>query len=72
MTTRGIALNDLVGQRVPRSGGALPRLELCEPCRHLEALTEPGVIKAFVHRGGLRADMLDGGTIAVGDAVSPG
>ena len=35
-------------------------------------MTEPGVIKAFVHRGGLRADVLEGGTIAVGDAVTTG
>ena len=30
------------------------------------------MIKAFVHRGGLRADVLEGGTIAVGDAVTTG
>ena len=30
------------------------------------------MIKALVHRGGLRADILTDGTIAVGDAVTPG
>ena len=30
---------------------------------------EPDTIKALVHRGGLRADILESGTIAVGDEV---
>ena len=45
-------------------------VELCEPCRHLTALIgDPNPIKALVHRGGLRADILESGTIAVGDEV---
>jgi MOSC domain-containing protein YiiM len=32
-------------------------------------MTQPGVIKAFVHRGGLNADILSDGEIAVGDPV---
>ena len=71
VTTRGIALNDLVGREFMVGGVRCRGVELCEPCKHLESLTEPGVIKAFVHRGGLRANILDGGTIAVGDPVSP-
>ena len=42
---------------------------LCEPCNHLESLTSPGVLRGLVHRGGLRADVLRGGTIRVGDEV---
>jgi MOSC domain-containing protein YiiM len=34
-------------------------------------MTEPGVIKAFVHRGGLNADILSDGEISVGDSVTP-
>ena len=45
-------------------------LELCEPCTHLEGLTRPGVLKGLVHRGGLRASILSGGEIAVGDPVT--
>jgi hypothetical protein len=37
----------------------------------LEALTEAGVRKAFVHRGGLRADVLGDGIITVGDSIRP-
>jgi len=72
VTTRGIALNDLVGREFHVGAVRCRGYELCEPCRHLEGMTEPGVIKAFVHRGGLRADVLEGGTIAVGDAVTAG
>ena len=67
--TRGIGLNDLVGKHF-RVGEVecLGRL-LNEPCTHLESLTEPGVLRGLVHRGGLRADVLHGGTIRVGDEV---
>ena len=68
--TRGIGLNDLVGKRF-RVGEVecLGRL-LNEPCAHLESLTEPGVLRGLVHRGGLRADVLRGGTIRVGDEIA--
>ncbi len=41
----------------------------CEPCAHLERLTRPGVLRGLVHRGGLRADVLSGGEIRVGDRI---
>jgi MOSC domain-containing protein YiiM len=44
-------------------------VELCEPCLHLHSLTRPGIIKDLIHRGGLRADILSGGTISVGDRL---
>jgi MOSC domain-containing protein YiiM len=67
--TRGIGLNELVGKRF-RVGEVecLGRL-LNEPCTHLESLTQPGVLRGLVHRGGLRADVLRGGTIRVGDEI---
>jgi MOSC domain-containing protein YiiM len=42
---------------------------LAEPCSHLEKLARPGLLRPLVHRGGLRADILVGGRIALGDAV---
>jgi MOSC domain-containing protein YiiM len=68
--TRGIRLNDLVGRRFTVGEVECVGQELCEPCRHLQALTRPGVLRGLVHRGGLRADVLSGGRIAVGDRVS--
>jgi MOSC domain-containing protein YiiM len=69
ITTRGIALNDLVGTEFRVGALRCVGVELCEPCAPLEDMTEKGVIKALVHRGGLRADVMDGGRIAVGDPV---
>jgi len=69
VVTRGIALNNLVGRRFAVGGVACLGVELCEPCNHLQSLTEPGVLRGLVHRGGLRADLLADGEIAVGDAV---
>lgn len=67
--TRGIDLNALVGRRFRVGELECVGVELCEPCAHLESLTQAGVIRGLVHRGGLNADVLDDGAIAVGDPV---
>jgi MOSC domain-containing protein YiiM len=69
VVTRGIALNDLVGRRFRVGGAECVGRRLCDPCSHLERLTAPGVLKGLVNRGGLRADVLAGGAIAVGAEV---
>jgi MOSC domain-containing protein YiiM len=69
--TRGIDLNALVGARFLVGDVECVGVELCEPCKTLEKLTRPGVIKAYVHRAGLNADILTDGEISVGDAVEP-
>ena len=70
LVTRGVPLNHLVGREF-RIGDVLIRgIRLCEPCSHLEALTQQPVIKSLRHRGGLRAQILKEGTIRVGDTVS--
>ena len=69
VVTRGISLNDLVGKRFRVGEVECLGAELDEPCTHLESLTQPGVLKGLVHRGGLYAEVLNDGTIAVGDAV---
>ena len=67
--TSGIDLNGLVGARFRVGEVECLGVELCEPCTTLEGLTRPGVIKAYVHRAGLNADILTDGEIAVGDRV---
>jgi MOSC domain-containing protein YiiM len=67
--TRGIDVNDLVGKRFRIGDVECEGVELCEPCAHLESMTQPGVMKALVHRGGLNADILTDGEINVGDPV---
>jgi MOSC domain-containing protein YiiM len=69
VVTRGISLNDLVGKRFSVGGVECEGEELCHPCRHMEKLTEPGVLKGLVNRGGLCARVLGEGEIAVGDPV---
>ena len=71
ITTRGIRLNELVGKEF-WVGEVLARgIELCEPCSGLQKSVGKPVIKPLVHKAGLRADILRGGTIAVGDSVRP-
>ena len=70
VVTRGVRLNDLVGRRFKVGEVECEGKRLCEPCDHLERLTEPGVLRGLEQRGGLRADIVRGGRIAVGDPVS--
>ena len=69
--TRGIRLNDLVAKHFMVGDVECVGQELCEPCDHLQGLTRQGVLRGLVHRGGLRADIVSGGRIAVGDDVVP-
>jgi MOSC domain-containing protein YiiM len=69
--TRGVDVNALVGKRFRIGDVECLGVELCEPCSHLQSLTQPGVLKGLVHRAGLNADILSDGDIAVGDAVVP-
>ena len=68
--TRGVDVNALVGKRFRVGDVECLGVELCEPCRHLESVTRPGVLKGMVHRAGLNADILTDGNIAVGDPVA--
>ena len=67
--TRGVRLNYLVGKRFSVGEVECVGEEWCEPCSHLQGLTRPGVLRGLVHRAGLRADIVRGGRIAVGDEI---
>jgi MOSC domain-containing protein YiiM len=69
VVTRGVALNDLIGRRFTVGEVEAVGNRLCDPCSHLQKLTQPGVLKGLADRGGLRADVVRGGRIATGDAV---
>jgi MOSC domain-containing protein YiiM len=70
IVTRGIDLNALVGKRFTIGEVECFGQRLCEPCAHLERLTarvgKPGTLRALIHKGGLRADVLTDGEIHVG------
>jgi MOSC domain-containing protein YiiM len=67
--TTGVRLNDLLNKRFRVGGVEAVGAEWCEPCNHIESLTHPGVLKGMVHRAGLRAEIVQAGTISVGDEV---
>ena len=70
IVTAGVRLNALVGKRF-RVGEALCEgLMLCEPCRKFQRATHPEVLRFFAGKGGLRARIVAGGIIRVGDAIS--
>ena len=69
IVTRGVPLNHLVGRRFQVGDATLLGTKLCEPCTHLAKLTNNDIKRALVHRGGLRAEIVEGGEISTGDEV---
>lgn len=69
IVTQGIALNHLIDKEFQVGEVRLRGVRLCEPCEHLASLTQPRVLPALVHRGGLRAEILTDGMIRIGDPV---
>ncbi len=69
IVTQGIFLNDLVGKRFQIGEVVCEGIRLCHPCKLLEELTGKQVLRPLVDRGGLRADILNNGTIRVGDSI---
>ena len=67
--TRGVPLNDLVGERFRVGELECRGIELCEPCLHLQSMTKPGIIDGLVHRAGLNAEIIVGGELRRGDPV---
>ena len=71
VVTRGVDLNALVGRAFRVGTARCVGRRLCEPCSHLQRLTGRAVLRPLVHRGGLRADILDSGVVHVGDTIGP-
>jgi MOSC domain-containing protein YiiM len=69
LVTRGIALNGLVGRQFTVGEVRCRGMRLCEPCIVVEGYASRPVLRSLVHRGGLRADIIEDGEIEVGDAV---
>jgi MOSC domain-containing protein YiiM len=71
LLTRGVPLNHLVGREFSVGEVRLRGIKLCEPCGHLEKLTVAGIQNGLCHRGGLRAQVRQGGTLRAGDIIQP-
>lgn len=67
--TRAIPVNDLIGERFRVGEVLCEGIRICEPCTYLEKLTGKRVMRPLVHRGGLRARIISGGTFKVGDEI---
>ncbi len=71
IATRDVSLNHLVGREFWVGAVRMRGTRLCEPCKYLEDLTQPRVMAALLHRGGLRAQILNEEIIRVGDVIRP-
>ena len=69
VVTKSVPLNHLAGREFTVGSVEVRGIRLCEPCSHLEGLTEKGVLEGLIHRGGLRAQILTDGVIRVGDPI---
>jgi MOSC domain-containing protein YiiM len=69
ISTRGVALNHLVGKEFKVGEAVFRGIRLCEPCTHLEEVSGKPARKSLIHRGGLRAQIVKSGMIQVGDEI---
>jgi MOSC domain-containing protein len=69
LVTRGIDLNRLVGRAFTIGEVRCRGMRLCEPCTVVQRYAGRPVLRALVHRGGLRADILQDGEISLGDEI---
>jgi MOSC domain-containing protein YiiM len=64
----GVELNDLIGEEFSIQGVRLRGTAHCRPCYWLDQAIAPGAETFLEGNGGLRAQILSDGVIAVGDA----
>lgn len=69
LVTEGIDLNQLVGVEFTVGEVRCRGARLCEPCRVVDGYASRPILRALVHRGGLRVEILNSGTIRVGDPI---
>jgi MOSC domain-containing protein YiiM len=71
IVTRGIALNHLVGKTFRVGDAILKGIKLAEPCDYMQKLAGKPIREPLKHRGGLRAEIVESGSISVGDEIAP-
>lgn len=70
VTTLDVPLNHLVGRTFTVGEVTCEGIQLCEPCGYMQSLVgEEELSDAFVHRGGLNANVVESGQFAVDDEV---
>lgn len=71
LTTEGVPLNHLVGRRFRVGEAVLEGGRLNTPCKYLDLVTGKTVCDLLIHRSGLNARIITGGTISPGDQIRP-
>jgi MOSC domain-containing protein YiiM len=71
LTTRGIRLTELIGRRFTIGAVVCEGVDHCPPCQHLVEVTGRPVLAPLVGRGGIRARIVAGGRLRVGDLIAP-
>ena len=68
--TENIRLNKMIGMEFFIGKVKLKAHDLCRPCKYLQdKLKQENFIKEFLHKGGLRCEILSDGKINVGDNI---
>jgi MOSC domain-containing protein YiiM len=67
--TRGIRLGDLRRKRFRVGEAVLAYDRPRPPCRHVQAMSEPGMTRALKGRGGICARVVQAGSIKVDDTI---
>ena len=68
--TEGVKLNQLLGKEFFIGEAKVKAHDLCRPCKYLqESFNQKNIIKEFLHKGGLRCEILTDGKILVGDKI---
>ena len=69
--TSGIRLNELLNKEFYIGKVRVKAHDLCRPCKYLqELLKQNNIIKEFLHKGGLRCEILSSGKICIGDKIT--
>jgi len=70
IVTKNVRLNDLVGKEFFVGKIKLKAHDLCRPCKNLQdKLKQNNFVREFLHKGGLRCEILTSGKINVGDII---
>jgi MOSC domain-containing protein YiiM len=69
LMTEGVSLSSLIGRQFSVGEVQLEGLEENPPCAHLQRLAGKQLLKPMIDNGGIRARILLGGRIRVGDEI---
>lgn len=70
VVTEGLDLDALIGLRFCIGAVELLGERVCAPCRYLDRVTGQAATTALAEQGGLRAAVLNGGLLRVGDPIT--